>query len=93
MSPLAENAEKNSRIKAIFHETTYPVEGIFALNLYIRGRPMTITIDDYLPFYNGNLIFDNQASSGSGDMNIWAALLEKAFAKINGNYEAINEGW
>lgn len=54
---------------------------------------MTITIDDYLPFYNGNLIFANQASSSSNDMNIWAALLEKSFAKVMGNYEAINEGW
>jgi hypothetical protein len=48
---------------------------------------MTITIDDYLPFYNGALIFEAQSSSGSGDNNIWAALLEKTFAKITGNYE------
>jgi hypothetical protein len=54
---------------------------------------MTITIDDYLPFYNGNLIFSAQSSSSSGDLNIWAALLEKTFAKIMGNYENINYGW
>lgn len=57
---------------------------------------MTITIDDYLPFYNGGLIFANQSPNDPGkanDMNIWSVLLEKAFAKINGNYEAINDGW
>jgi hypothetical protein len=54
---------------------------------------MTITIDDYLPFYNGQLIFANPSSSESNDFNIWTALLEKTFAKITGNYEYINEGW
>lgn len=54
---------------------------------------MTITVDDYLPFYNGNLIFEAQSSSASGMMNIWAAILEKTFAKIMGNYENINYGW
>ena len=51
---------------------------------------MTITIDDYLPFYNGNLIF---AGASYVDNNIWAPILEKAFAKVFGNYEYINDGW
>jgi Calpain family cysteine protease len=66
------------------------------MKLYIRGRPMTITIDDYIPFYNGNLIFEKAAANAPGksnNMNIWGVLLEKAFAKITGNYEYINYGW
>ena len=51
---------------------------------------MTITIDDYLPYYYGNLLF---AAESVADNNIWEALLEKTFAKINGNYENINYGW
>lgn len=51
---------------------------------------MTVTIDDYIPFYNGNLIF---AQKSSKDLNVWHALLEKAFAKAMGNYEYINYGW
>jgi hypothetical protein len=60
------------------------------MNLYIRGRPMTITVDDYLPYYNGNLIFLNKSAKNG---NYWAAMLEKAWAKITGNYEQINYGW
>jgi hypothetical protein len=58
--------------------------------MYIRGRPYTVTIDDYLPVYNGGLIFE---AANSGDRNIWSALLEKAFAKVVGNYEGVNDGW
>jgi len=60
------------------------------LNLYIRGRPWTVTIDDYLPLYNGGIIF---AGGSQNDLNIWGALLEKAMAKVFGNYEYINYGW
>ncbi len=54
---------------------------------------MTITIDDYLPYYNGNLIFSDKSAASTGNMNFWNALLEKSYAKIMGNYEAINYGW
>jgi hypothetical protein len=73
----------------MFFQSTYPDEGIFGIQLYIRGRPWIVTIDDYLPLYNGALIFEKQGTN----KNFWAALLEKTFAKITGNYEAINYGW
>ena len=65
-------------------QNSYPAEGIFAVNVYIRGRPMTITVDDYIPLYNGNLIFDNKSKVNN---NFWAVIMEKVFAKITGNYE------
>jgi hypothetical protein len=68
----------------MFYSGSYPSEGIFAINLFIRGRPMVVTLDDYLPFYNGKLIFGAKSSANG---NLWASLLEKAFAKITGNYE------
>lgn len=73
----------------MFYQDTYPAEGIFAIQLYIRGRPWVVTIDDYLPHYNGALIFEKQGANS----NFWASLLEKAFAKVMGNYENINYGW
>lgn len=85
ISPTAENGAKASRImNNIFLTQTYNNEGIFALNLYIRGRPMTITLDDYVPLYNGRLIFEDRSARNG---NFWALMLEKAFAKITGNYE------
>ena len=78
-----------SRVKGLFVNSAYSSEGLFAINLYIRGKRRVVTIDDYLPFVNGNLIFNRKTS----DADFWAVLLEKAFAKINGNYEYINWGW
>lgn len=80
----------DQRIKDMFLVDKYPDEGIFPVNLFIRGRPMTITVDDYIPLYNGKLIFLN-TSAKTG--NFWAALLEKVFAKLTGNYEQVNYGW
>lgn len=55
----------------------------------MKGLPTVITIDDYLPYYGSDLIFDRQADNGA----LWVSILEKAFAKLNGNYEGINFGW
>jgi hypothetical protein len=42
-----------------------------------------------MPFVSGGLIF-NRKPAGN---NVWGIVLEKAFAKINGNYENINFGY
>lgn len=59
------------------------------MKLYIRGKPTVVTIDDYIPFNNGNLIFNRK----SHDNDFWAIIMEKVFAKINNNYESIQWGW
>jgi len=59
------------------------------VKLFIRGKKTLITIDDYMPFVSGGLIF-NRKPAGN---NVWGIVLEKAFAKINGNYENINFGY
>ena len=63
--------------------------GIYALNFYALGLPVTITIDDYIPYlerYGPPFV-------GSGpDESLWGALVEKALAKMHGSYEAIQGG-
>lgn len=73
----------------MFVNTKYPAEGLIAMNLYIRGKKTVVVVDDYMPFVSGGLIF-NRKPSGN---NLWGVILEKAFAKINGNYENINFGY
>ena len=63
---------------------------MYALNVYVRGQPTIVTIDDYLPFYEQlSLIFAKLGASGA----LLGPILEKAFAKTNGNYERINYGY
>lgn len=59
------------------------------MKLFIKGKPEVITIDDYLPFYGNMVFFARRATDG----DFWVSYLEKAFAKVNGNYEAIGGGW
>jgi hypothetical protein len=53
--------------------------------MYALGVPFTMVIDDYLPF---NELGENNFAY-SGNMNFWVPLVEKAYAKLNGNYQHI----
>ena len=79
-------------MKKIFLTQTYNKAGIFALKVFIRGKETTVVVDDFLPYYGatGNDLLFDSVNQGEG---IWAAVLEKAWAKVNGNYENINYGW
>ena len=78
-----------NRIKKIIINQVYPAEGLFAVQLYVKGKPEIITIDDYLPFYGSSPYFVKKSNDG----DFWMAFMEKAFAKLNGNYENIAAGW
>jgi hypothetical protein len=63
--------------------------GLFQAQFYLRGSPVTITIDDLLPMHpsiKGKLAFAQQGANGA----LWAPLLEKAYAKALGTYESLD---
>ncbi|XP_035827604.1 calpain-A [Aplysia californica] len=62
--------------------------GIFRFNFWRFGQWKQIIIDDLLPTVRGNLIYANSPQSNE----FWPALLEKAYAKVHGSYEAIEGG-
>lgn len=74
----------------MFISSDYPSEGLIGVKLYIKGKPEIVAIDDFLPFLSTSTLFGSRRSS---DGDFWMSLLEKAFAKVNGNYEAIGAGW
>eukprot|EP00659_Diplonema_papillatum_P009747 gene9747-15132_t len=51
------------------------------------GRPVPVEIDDSLPFYGGHSV---GVTCGGGFW--WVALVEKAFAKVNGGYSKLSGG-
>jgi len=57
------------------------------------GIPVSVTVDEFLPFwkqsYGGNLIYGKDGVDGS----LWMPILEKAAAKLFGNYEMLSGGW
>ena len=62
------------------------------MNMYIMGIPVSVTIDDYLPFWT-NTPTGLYYARASPDRSIWMPLLEKAAAKLYGNYEMLSGGW
>ena len=85
-------AEWPARLKNVFLTQTYNAAGVFAVKVFIRGKPTVVVVDDFLPFYGTtgtNLLFDH-ISTGEG---LWAPLLEKVWSKASGNYDITTGGW
>ncbi|CAG5129990.1 unnamed protein product, partial [Candidula unifasciata] len=63
--------------------------GAFYFNFWHYGKWVEVVVDDRLPTYNNKLIY---ASNKKHPNEYWCPLLEKAFAKLNGNYDVIDGG-
>ena len=57
--------------------------------MYIRGKPWTIVVDDIFLHYK---LTGLKSALVGDDKSLWGPILEKAFAKVKGNYAASDLG-
>ena len=60
--------------------------------MYVMGIPVTVSVDDHLAMYS--MRADSTAfAHRSPDHGLWNLILEKAAAKLFGNFEMLSGGW
>lgn len=85
LSIIAENEKFVKRIILTKEANDY---GVYKIKLCHMGSWETIIVDDFFPcFPLGEPIF-----SKNNEKEMWVLLLEKAFAKLHGNYLALENG-
>ena len=66
---------------------------VYGINFFINGRWNRVLVDDYFPcIINKKNPFGELYFSSSSQNEIWVSLIEKAWAKVNGNYANIDYG-
>lgn len=63
--------------------------GVYRVRFCKNGLWQEVRVDDYFPCFPGG----GPIYSRSNGNELWVLLLEKAFAKMCGSYEAIKSGW
>lgn len=86
MAALGSLGEFEPLVKNMFVTQEVNSIGATAVRFYIRGKPWVVTVDNELLFKYQRSPETVFASPADDQNAMWAAILEKAWAKVKGNY-------
>ena len=90
LSSITALAEYPGRIESTFLNKELSAAGVYGVQMYALGVPVTVMVDDYLPLASGGS--RTRYSKVGTDGALWGPIMEKAFAKFHGNYARIVAG-
>jgi hypothetical protein len=95
MASASAVAEWPNLVKNIFLNQNKNKAGIFGIQLYLRGKPYHIALDDNIMFYNSSAYSYAPVYSALSDDKTaaWSIVIEKAWAKVLGNYLKTDGGY
>jgi hypothetical protein len=76
-------------IKDLFETKVDNQKHVYVTRWLINGKPRFVAVDEWVPGSGKSPSF----SQPTGDHDVWALILEKAWAKIHGNYMKTQSGW
>lgn len=91
LSALAALAERPNLIKFLFETKETNFSGCYCVRLCIDGKWEKIIIDDFFPVVKKENSWSFIFSRSNGP-ELWVLLLEKAYAKVYGSYQKIENG-
>ena len=80
-----------SILQDLFVTKSINEQGLYLVNFYIRGRKWVMSVDDEFLFEKkyDNLRFSKYRPESN---TLWVPIIEKAFAKLRGNYDNVIAG-
>lgn len=89
MCALASLAERPKLVENLFITDKKVKEGVYRIKFCKNGEWVEVTIDDLFPCYP----FGGPLFSKAHGNEMWVLLIEKAYAKLHGNYFTLRGGF
>jgi len=79
-------------LEELFVTDTINTAGAYTVKFYVQGMPAYVTVDDWIPVTGTGSDAKPVYASSMHEGEIWPMIMEKAWAKLVGSYEAIEGG-